>query len=168
MLFRSLVSNFDKRDAAPVEQPEAKYEPDDGPLTIDQLEQVKLSVSDNLKPEIQTLGIDAAERPGDYITDPVAKLFTKREPKTGFGNSFPDDPTRGDLYLRTDFRPSRLFKWNDQKWIEVNKNTTSAYTYNDAYIQFLADQVLAGVYTFEDLTETEQDQVQTLIGGRRG
>ena len=55
-----------------------------------------------------------------------------------------------------------------QKWIEVNKNTTTAYTYNDAYIQFLAEQVLTGVYTWDDLTEAEVDQVQTLIGGRRG
>jgi hypothetical protein len=61
-----------------------------------------------------------------------------------------------------------LFKWNDQKWIEVNKSTTSAYIYNDAYIQFLADQVLTGVYSIDELSETEQEQVQTLIGGRRG
>jgi len=40
--------------------------------------------------------------------------------------------------------------------------------YNDAYIQFLADQVLTGVYGFDDLTELEQEQVQTVIGGRRG
>jgi hypothetical protein len=127
-----------------------------------------VELAPDTQPEILTLGIDAVERPGDYITDPVTELFSKREPKNGFGNNFPDEPTRGDLFLRTDFKPSRLFKWNDKKWIEVNKNTTSAYSYNDAYIQFLADQILAGVYTFDDLTESEQEQVQTLIGGRRG
>jgi hypothetical protein len=128
----------------------------------------QLVVDTEGEPKILSTGIDVAERPGDYITDPVANLFTKREPKTGFGNNFPDEPTRGDLFLRTDFRPTRLFKWNDQKWIEVNKSTTSAYIYNDAYIQFLADQVLTGVYSIDELSETEQEQVQTLIGGRRG
>ena len=117
--------------------------------------------------EVRAEVIAEAERPGDYITDPVANLF-KRQPETGFGNNFPDNPVRGDLFLRTDFRPTRLFKWNDIKWIEVNKTTTTAYVYNDAYIQFLTDQVLTGVYGWEDLTELEQEQVQTVTGGRRG
>ena len=117
--------------------------------------------------EVRAKVIAEAERPGDYITDPVANLF-KRQPETGFGNNFPDNPVRGDLFLRTDFRPTRLFKWNDIKWIEVNKTTTTAYVYNDAYIQFLTDQVLSGVYGWEDLTELEQEQVQTVTGGRRG
>lgn len=118
--------------------------------------------------EVKAEVIPDVERPGDYITDPVEALFAKREPKTGFGNNFPDDPTRGDLFLRTDFRPNRLFKWNDKKWIEVNKNTTTAYIYNDAYIQFLTHQVLSQVYNWDDLTEQEQEQVQLLIGGNRG
>ena len=117
--------------------------------------------------EVRAEVIPEAERPSDYITDPVANLF-KRQPETGFGNNFPDNPVRGDLFLRTDFRPTRLFKWNDIKWIEVNKTTTTAYVYNDAYIQFLTDQVLSGVYGWEDLTELEQEQVQTVTGGRRG
>ena len=117
--------------------------------------------------EVRAEVIPEAERPGNYITDPVANLF-KRQPETGFGNNFPDNPVRGDLFLRTDFRPTRLFKWNDIKWIEVNKTTTTAYVYNDAYIQFLTDQVLSGVYGWEDLTELEQEQVQTVTGGRRG
>ena len=180
------------------------YEPDDGALTTDQIEQIKqsstqedsaseassapitqpepdLSVYDDERlvskfdkqelaeePKILTMGVDPVERPGDYITDPLENLLTRRDPKTGFGTAFPNDPERGDLFLRTDFRPNRLFKWNSVKWIEVNKNTTTAYTYNDAYIQYLAEQVMSGAYTWDDLTETEQEQVQTVIGGRRG
>jgi len=116
--------------------------------------------------EVRAEVIHEVERPGDYITDPVANLF-KRRPETGFGNNFPDNPVRGDLFLRTDFRPTRLFKWNDIKWIEVNKQTTTAYVHNDAYIQFLTDQVLTGVYGWDDLTDLEQEQVQSVIGGRR-
>ena len=120
------------------------------------------------QPEILKMGVDVIDRPGDYITDPLENLLIKREPKNGFGSEFPNGPERGDLFLRTDFRPSRLFKWNDTKWIEVNKNVTGAYAYNDAYIQYLAEQVMSGKYSWDDLTDTEIDQVQTLIGGRRG
>jgi hypothetical protein len=91
-----------------------------------------------------------------------------RKPNAGFGADFPDNPTRGDMFLRTDFKPTRLFKWNDTKWIEVNKNATDAYSYNDAYIQYLAEKLLSGEYQLDDLTEVEQQQVQVLLGAARG
>ena len=148
---------------------------EDGTLTImgqdESASEASMAPTSQPEPEVTEVKAEVipdVERPGDYITDPVEALFAKREPKTGFGNNFPDDPTRGDLFLRTDFRPNRLFKWNDKKWIEVNKNTTTAYIYNDAYIQFLTHQVLSQVYNWDDLTEQEQEQVQLLIGGNRG
>lgn len=118
------------------------------------------------EPEILALGIDVTDRPGDYITDPVEELFA-RKADAGFGDTFPNSPVKGDLFLRTDFRPSRLFKWNDIKWIEINKNSTDAYSYNDAYIQYLADKLSTNEIMLDDLTETEISQVQTLLGGRR-
>ena len=105
--------------------------------------------------------------PEEYITDPIVKMLN-RKPNAGFGTEFPDNPARGDMFLRTDFRPTRLFKWNDTKWIEVNKTATDAYSYNDAYIQFLADKLFSGEYTIDDLTEAEQQQVQSLLGGANG
>lgn len=100
-----------------------------------------------------------------YITDSIETLLT-RKPNAGFGIEFPNDPIRGDMYLRTDFKPSRLFKWNETKWIEVNKSTTGAYAYNDAYIQYLAEKLSTGEYSIDDLTEIELQQVQNLVGGR--
>lgn len=102
------------------------------------------------------------ERPGDYVTAPAPA----RKPVAGFGTDFPDNPQRGDLFLRTDFKPTRLFKWNDTKWIEINKGTTDAYTYNDAYIQYLAEKLFSGEYSIDDLSEVEQQQIQTLMGNR--
>jgi len=100
-----------------------------------------------------------------YITDSIETLLT-RKPNAGFGIEFPNNPIRGDMYLRTDFKPSRLFKWNETKWIEVNKSTTGAYAYNDAYIQYLAEKLSTGEYSIDDLTEIELQQVQNLVGGR--
>jgi len=106
--------------------------------------------------------IPDVERPGDYVTAPAFA----RKPVAGFGTDFPDNPQRGDLFLRTDFKPTRLFKWNDTKWIEINKGTTDAYTYNDAYIQYLAEKLFSGEYSIDDLSEVEQQQIQTLMGNR--
>lgn len=151
-------------EMAPTPQPEPDLSVYDDERLVSKFDKQDLAE----EPKILTLGVDPVERPGDYITDPVTNLFTKRQPDTGYGVTFPDHPTRGDLFLRTDFRPSRLFKWNDTKWIEVNKNSTDAYTYNDAYIQYLAEKLMSGELTLDDLTDTEQSQVQTLIGGRHG
>lgn len=120
----------------------------------------------NLPPPEPT-PVEVEKGPEEYITDPVVRLLN-RKPAAGFGVNFPDNPTRGDMFLRTDFKPTRLFKWNDTKWIEVNKNATDAYSYNDAYIQYLAEKLLSGEYQLDDLTEVEQQQVQVILGAARG
>jgi hypothetical protein len=81
----------------------------------------------------------------------------------GFGESFPSDPMKGDMFIRTDYLPERLFKWNSVKWIEVDKNTTDSYTYNQAYIQHLISKLEAGEYEIEDLSDAEQAQVEQQI-----
>jgi hypothetical protein len=81
----------------------------------------------------------------------------------GFGDKFPDNPLKGDMFIRTDYLPERLFKWNSAKWIEVDKNTTDSYTYNQAYIQHLIGKLEAGEYEIEDLSDAEQSQVEQQI-----
>jgi hypothetical protein len=81
----------------------------------------------------------------------------------GFGERFPDSPMKGDMFIRTDYLPDRLFKWNGTKWIEVDKNTTDSYTYNQAYIQHLIQKLEAGEYEIEDLSDAEQAQVEQQI-----
>jgi hypothetical protein len=81
----------------------------------------------------------------------------------GFGERFPDNPMKGDMFIRTDYLPDRLFKWNGVKWIEVDKNTTDSYTYNQAYIQHLIQKLEAGEYEIEDLSDAEQAQVEQQI-----
>ena len=81
----------------------------------------------------------------------------------GFGDKFPDNPLKGDMWIRTDYLPERLFKWNGSKWIEVDKATTDSYTYNQAYIQHLINKLEAGEYEIEDLSDAEQAQVEQQI-----
>ena len=76
-----------------------------------------------------------------------------------FGTSFPLKPVKGDLFLRTDYLPSKLFKWNGSKWVESDKSLTDNYAFNEAYIKHLVDKIASGEYDPEDLTEVEQTQV---------
>jgi hypothetical protein len=81
----------------------------------------------------------------------------------GFGDQFPATPMKGDMWIRTDYLPERLFKWNGSKWIELDKATTDSYTYNQAYIQHLINKLEAGEYEIEDLNDAEQAQVESQI-----
>jgi hypothetical protein len=40
----------------------------------------------------------------------------------GFGISFPSMPTRGQFYLRTDYMPNRLFRYDGRHWIKYEDN----------------------------------------------
>jgi hypothetical protein len=170
------------------EQPkeEAKYEADDGALTAEQIAQVKAFV-DHTPPVEAPAPIDEFNTPvrrgADYAVRYKGKVynldaFNKLYPsmairadnekleaasQCGFGERFPDSPMKGDMFIRTDYLPDRLFKWNGQKWIEVDKNTTDSYTYNQAYIQHLIQKLEAGEYEVEDLSDAEQAQVEQQI-----
>ena len=78
----------------------------------------------------------------------------------GFGTKFPENPGKGDLFLRVDYLPTRLFKWNGQKWISVDKEQTDQYAYHDAYIDHLIDKISTGEYDPEMLTDLERTQLE--------
>ena len=159
---------------------EPKYEADNGPLTDDQIKQVQASVEqqppvDEFNTPIRR-GADYAVRYKGkvYNLDAFNKLYPsmaiqadnetlENASQCGFGERFPDNPMKGDMFIRTDYLPDRLFKWNGIKWIEVDKNTTDSYTYNQAYIQHLIQKLEAGEYEIEDLSDAEQAQVEQQI-----
>ena len=81
----------------------------------------------------------------------------------GFGIGFPLKPLKGDLFLRTDYLPSKLFKWNGANWIETDKGLTDTYAYNEAYIKHLIEKIEKGEYDPDELTETEQTQISEYL-----
>ena len=40
----------------------------------------------------------------------------------GFGLTFPTNPVEGQFYLRTDYMPNRLFRWDGRNWIKYEDN----------------------------------------------
>jgi len=89
------------------------------------------------------------------------------ESNSSFGIKFPSDPNKGDTFLRVDQLPTKLFKYNGIKWIELDKNSSSSYSYNDEYIKYLANMIETGQYDTELLTEAEKMQVEELIKSGR-
>jgi hypothetical protein len=81
----------------------------------------------------------------------------------GFGTEFPSSPKRGDMFLRVDYLPSRLYKWNDKKWIEVDKEKTDQFAYDQMYIKHLIEKIDLGEYDIDLLTELEQEQIQRYL-----
>ena len=84
---------------------------------------------------------------------------------SGFGTEFPKTPIKGDMFLRVDMLPSKLFKWNDQKWIEVDKTKTDSFAYDTAYIQHLIEKINSGEYDVDMLSAAEQEQIQRYLNG---
>jgi hypothetical protein len=80
-----------------------------------------------------------------------------------FGTQFPDTPKKGDLFLNINSIPSKLFKFNGNKWIEVDKHITDSYTYDEAYLKYLIDNINKGIMSADDLTLGEQDQIEQYI-----
>ena len=203
--------------------PVPAYEPDDGPLTEEQVDAIQADADRHLPtgdvvttselfPDYQVLddvsdeldvaepttkeeftspnapGLDASdERPGDYLTpqeqprqseaapgrnrrvmhshlveaDNAPKLGTASS--TSFGSEFPANPNKGDVFLRVDYLPNRLFKFNGDKWIEVDKTQTDVYAYDEEYIRYLIEQIDSGRYDTDLLNDTEREQIQQYL-----
>lgn len=153
-------------------------------------EEVKAEPAIVEQPKSNPMSMD--ERPGDYVEpEPVVDTPNPRAAEaspaagrgvmvsapvqadnapalghasnSGFGNTYPASPNKGDFYLRTDYLPNRLFKFNGKKWIEVDKEQTDLYAYDEMYIKHLIDQIAAGKYDADMLTDVERDQIQQYL-----
>ena len=147
-------------------------------VVVDELVEVEPVVKEPAK-EIADL-----ERPGDYLTPQNEQRLREAQPgpnrgvmqthlaiqadnsvdlgnasSTGFGTEFPTTPNKGDIYLRIDYLPNRLFKFNGSKWIEVDKTQTDVYAYEEQYIKYLIDQIDQGNYELDSLTDVEREQI---------
>ena len=80
-----------------------------------------------------------------------------------FGSDFPIEAYSGDLYMRVDNRPHRLFKFNGGEWIHVNKNMNTSYLQDETYVQHLIDCLNNNQYLPEMLTEAEDEAIREFL-----
>lgn len=83
--------------------------------------------------------------------------------KSSFGTEFPRNAKKGEMFIKVDVIPNKLFKFNGNKWIEVDKSKTDSYTYNEQYIQYLVNKLQTGEYNIDDLNTSEQEHVEEFL-----
>lgn len=110
---------------------------------------------------------------GKHMTEAVLKdkrpdLFvnTPREIRTDFGIAYPLDPIKGDMFVRVDMLPNQVYKFDGESWMQVNKDISSTYLHEVAYIQHLISQVDSGEYDVSLLTENEKEQIEEYLVNR--
>jgi len=89
----------------------------------------------------------------------IKQLPWMEYPDSGFGTVFPADAKRGDTFVRIDVQPTVVYKFNGQTWMEIDKNLSDSYTYDDAYINYLIEKIDLGEYDPDLLSDSERDQV---------
>jgi hypothetical protein len=81
-----------------------------------------------------------------------------------FGSTWPVNPTKGQLFLKIDTLPNKLYKWNNRKWIEIDRgHVDDTLAYNRDYIKWLVNEVKHGRREFDELSDVEQQQIKTYI-----
>jgi len=79
-----------------------------------------------------------------------------------FGLAFPIAPSKGDSYVRVDTVPSKLYKYNGKKWLEIDKSTTDSYI-SDDYVRYLITKIRTGEYNVDELTDAESDRIREFL-----
>ena len=150
-----LVSKYDKESLA---REEATDEDEDNPHVKVAMQQWK---QQNPNDTLKNQRIRLAR--GEISELPWMALVPDNQPLEGnnssFGTSFPAGPRKGDVFVRVDIMPNRLYKYNGDDWILVDKTISDSYTYNTAYIDHLIDKISSGEYDVELLSEQEREQV---------
>ena len=81
-----------------------------------------------------------------------------------FGTEFPKYALPGDTFIKTDRIPHKKFKFNKQKWIEITGISGSdSYLSSQEYLKYLVEEISAGRFDPEMLTDSEQDAVTQFI-----
>ena len=186
--FGKVPEGFERVKPLVAEELRPNYEPDDGPLTDEQLAQIKASVDEDDDIEDESPAVKEAIRSWkrldpSHIVKHQRELFRagyidhlpwedliKARPdiEQHIGNQFPANPSKGDYFTKLSSVPTRLYKFNGSKWIEVDKLSTSQYTYNEAYIDWLIEKLQTNQYDPELLTADEQEQIAERIKQNKG
>jgi hypothetical protein len=161
-----------------------KYEPDDGPLTDEQTEQIRQSIPQENKkknvlssldamwnratsvfkrdPEtehapIEKSVIDEGENTPEKIAE---RAWKTQNPNSTLKRQRQLHDSKGDMFLRVDQLPSALYKFNGTGWIEVDKKLSDQYLYDEAYIDHLIEKIGTGEYDPELLSDAERESIE--------
>lgn len=99
-------------------------------------------------------------------------LFSIKADNTGnyqvssnFGTQFPKIAAKGDIFVRVDVNPNRVYKFDGYKWIEINKESSQSYLYDQEYIKFLIEKIGSGEYDLDSFSDVEKAEIETYLKG---
>lgn len=116
--------------------------------------------------EMQKRSIEKLKKDQKKSRHPVAEPDFDLGDVSGasFGATWPAQPSKGQLFLKNDTIPNKLYKWNGRKWIEVDiARVDDTLAYDLEYIKWLIAEVKHGRKEYEDLTDIEQSQIKSYI-----
>ena len=83
--------------------------------------------------------------------------------KSNFGTTFPAIANKGDMFVRVDVLPNRVYKFDGKRWIEVNKENTDTYLHDREYIKHLVTMISRGQYDLDLLSENERQEIENYL-----
>ena len=83
--------------------------------------------------------------------------------KSNFGTKFPEVASKGDVFVRVDVLPNRVYKFDSKRWIEINKETTDTYLHDKEYIKHLVSMIENGQYDLDLLSENERAEIEQYL-----
>ena len=91
-------------------------------------------------------------------------LELREPPHTSFGTILPQDPDKGDVFLKVDIEPNKLYKYSGTRWIEIERQRIDdTLAYNNEYIEWMIEQISRGVYDLDDVSEIVRDRIVELL-----
>jgi hypothetical protein len=83
----------------------------------------------------------------------------------GFGNSFPaTNVDKGDYFLRTDFLPNRLFRFDGVRWVKVEDSVRLTTTNTDTRATYKTDFInKTGNTTINGLTVAQRQSLTNAL-----
>jgi hypothetical protein len=63
------------------------------------------------------------------------------------------------VFTRVDVLPHKIFRYDGDKWFEINKLQTSVYLDNQGYVEQLRKDVSSGKIDKDDLTDDERAEL---------
>ena len=86
-----------------------------------------------------------------------------KQAKAEFGTQFSSNAKKGDLFVRVDSLPNKLYRFNGETWTEIPKDNTTTYLTNEEYIEYLVNELTNDRIDISDLTQQEQEEVTKIL-----
>jgi len=78
------------------------------------------------------------------------------------GVLFPNNPAVGSYFLRLDYTPNRLFRWDGKRWTKIQDSVRTDITRNSANNQSQRSSFVTNTATFTDVRGNSQPSKQNL------